>query len=483
MLSKVSSVTAAFVASLGAFLFGLDIGYIAPILECASFKRDVAHLSNWSDPKSTIPSITAGILVGIFSLGAIFTALPIVSSYFLDVWGRRASIIIGSVIFMIGCVFQATAFSMAMMLAGRLVTGCSIGLLSAVVPLYQSEVAPSSMRGMLTSLYQLMITFGILVAAYLDLVLVSSDNGWRTAIWLQLIPVAFLLLVMPFLPRSPRWLVAQGRVEEAKQVLMLIREPNEARSELEDITSEQSLCSSDAKVRMSSVVHGRMGKMLAIGVSLQLLQQLVGMNAFMYFGPRIFQGFGLDGNKFQTINNLINFVSTFPALYLADHYGRRSLLIPSACGMAIACFVMALLGHAKTADSPLSIGILMSLMVFFFVFNFAYGWGPMVWVYCAEMFPFRFRGFCVGMTTTANWVGNYLIAQFTPMLLGAIGFNTFYIFGLFSLIAAGLAVWLPETKGVGLEHIDALFDDKLGCEGPTSKAAMHGFVLPPQGTA
>jgi len=198
------AVLAAVVASMGAFLFGLDIGYIAPILECASFKRDVAHLPNWHDPQSEIPSGTVGFIVGIFSLGCILTSMPFVSSYFLDAWGRRASIIFGTLVFLVGCVIQAQSMSVTVILVGRLVAGGSIGLLSSVVPLYQAEMAPTSMRGTLTSLYQFMITAGIFAAAFADSALVFRDGGWRVAIWLQAAPACCILVAMPFLPRSPR---------------------------------------------------------------------------------------------------------------------------------------------------------------------------------------------------------------------------------------------------------------------------------------
>jgi len=341
------------------------------------------------------------------------------------------------------------------------------------------------MRGALTSLYQLMITFGILVAAFVDMLLMPREHGWRTAIWIQVVPALLLLCGMPFLPRSPRWLVHQGRTEEAKQVLMALREPQEAQAELEGIISEHA---QSGKVPFASLMHGRVSKLIVVGVSLQMLQQLIGMNAFMYFGPRIFESFGVPSNLFQTINNLVMFISTFPAVYLADKCGRRKLLIPSALGMALSSIMMGILGFTVTRNGdawePTSPAccVIMAGMVFVFTCNFSYGWGPMVWVYCAEIFPLRFRGICVGITTTANWVGNYVIAQFTPLLLGAIGFNTFFIFGAFSLIAAALGFWLPETKGVSLEHIGKLFDEKFG-NAPIhdSEVDMYGSVLPPEG--
>lgn len=476
------AILSAFVASIAGFLFGLDIGYIGPILECASFKRDVAHLPTWDDPTSRIPSGTAGFMVGIFSIGCIAAALPMVSSYFLDTWGRRASIMMGSIVYLASCIVQARAYSIPAMYIGRLITGLSIGLLSSVVPIYTSEMAPCSLRGACTGLYQLGITAGILVAAFLDTFLVVLDGGWRTVIWLQMIPAAVILLWIPFLPRSPRWLVQQNRTDEAQSVLKLIRtSKQEAEKEYQEIVDDYRQSLELGEASWAEVFTGRGLKLVAIGTALQLLQQLVGMNAFMYFGPRIFQNIGLQQNTFQTINNAVNFFSTFPALYFADRTGRKSLLVVGACGMSAANITMGFVGlygmtrqgESWHANGP-SVGPILAACVFFFVVNFACTWGPVVWMYCAEIFPLKYRCRAVGVTTTANWVGNYVIAQVTPMLLEGIGFGTFLVFGGFCLSSILLGLWLPETKGLQLESISRLFDEKFGKEtAPTLKAAAE----------
>lgn len=470
MASNVRVICAAALSALGAFLFGLDIGYIAPILECESFKRDVAHLKDWRDPHSEIPSATVGFIVGIFSLGCVCTSFPLVSSYFLDVWGRRASIIIGGAIFLVGCAFQAMASAVWMMLVGRFVAGCSIGLLSTVVALYQSEVAPTEMRGSLTSLYQANITFGILVATVVDLFLVHRDGGWRIAIWLQVIPAGLLMIGMMFLPRSPRWLVQQGNFEEAQEVLLQLRGESAARQEFAEIKANVDEAKKLGEPRWGELFQGRIRSLLILGVTLQLLQQLVGMNAFMYFGPRVFieAGFTLDANVFQTILTGVNFVATFPALFLADRCGRRVLLCCGAAGMALACATLGFLGGRTQSGSIAD--WLVTGMILFFVANFAYSWGPIVWVYNAEIFPLRHRSRCMGCTTTANWVGNFAIAQFTPILLDVIGFGTFLIFGGFCIVSFALAWWIPETKGVMLEHIDRLFDAKFSAYGSVDES-------------
>eukprot|EP00928_Gymnodinium_smaydae_P056792 TRINITY_DN4011_c0_g2_i1.p1 TRINITY_DN4011_c0_g2~~TRINITY_DN4011_c0_g2_i1.p1 ORF type:complete len:549 (+),score=109.55 TRINITY_DN4011_c0_g2_i1:221-1648(+) len=453
-------------SALGSTLFGLDIGYIGPIVESASFEKDVVHVEN-----TKISSGTEGLIVSLFSLGAICVASPVVSSYFLDNWGRRASIMLGSVIFILGSLIQGSAVFTSQLLAGRFVAGMSIGLLSSVIVLYQSEVAPASMRGALSTLYQLGITFGILVAAYIDQLLVDRNEGWRVVTGIICLPALGLLVGMSFLPRSPRWLVQVGRREEALRVLKSIRSEEEAVREEAEIAEEIEKAAADGAPAWSELLHGRAFRLCVLGVTLQFLQQLVGMNAFMYFGPKIFESVGFSKNLFTTINNLVNFLLTIPAVLLADLAGRRQLMLWSSVGMFVSCMLMGTFGLVFVEKDPLSDAYVVgnssarwviTLSIFFFVFNFAYGIGPIVWVYCSEIFPLRYRARCIGVSTMANWVGNFIIAQFTPMLLDSIGFGTFYVFGFFCFVSIFLSAWLPETKGVPLELVQDLFDGKAG---------------------
>ncbi|CAE7234353.1 ywtG [Symbiodinium natans] len=375
----------------------------------------------------------------------------------------------------------AGAESVMMICIGRLISGCAIGLLSTVVALYQSEVAPAHLRGGLTSLYQFMITLGILVAAAVDVPLVQRDDGWRLAILLQAFPAVVLLVGMFFLPRSPRWLVQKGRINEAQDVLVKLRGEKEAQRELKDIVQSWQETGQD-EVSWGELATGRTKQLLMVGIALQLLQQLVGMNALMYFGPRIFRTLGLQENTFQAVNNAVNCLSTLPSLYLADRCGRRCLLIWGAKGMICSCCIIGAVGSFASFEdrqggkgTPAASYVTVA-MVFAFVINFAYGWGPIVWVYCAEIFPLRSRSRCVGVTTMSNWIGNYLIAQLSPVLLESLGLGSFFVFAGFAAAALALACWLPETRGVALEDIESLFEERFG-SAAASKAPAQTFGL------
>eukprot|EP00930_Biecheleria_cincta_P075970 TRINITY_DN6316_c0_g2_i1.p1 TRINITY_DN6316_c0_g2~~TRINITY_DN6316_c0_g2_i1.p1 ORF type:complete len:542 (+),score=82.83 TRINITY_DN6316_c0_g2_i1:125-1750(+) len=468
-------------ATVGSVLFGLDIGYIGPIISSDSFKRDVAHI-NIHDPSCSTSHKTCklsgteeGLIVSLFSIGAMTTACPIISSYFMNTWGRRDTIILGSAIFIVGSAMQATANNLHLMFAGRFVAGMSIGLLSSVIVLYQMELAPARFRGSLGTLYQFGITFGILVAAIIDEAMVEHAGGWRTVIWIMSIPAVLLCLGLLALPRSPRWLVQQSRSDEALEVMLTIRTEEEAYVEIKEIQEDIQKAMAEGDPAWSELFHwhgekGRIGRLLALGVTLQLLQQLVGMNAFMYFGPDIFEGIGFSKNLFTTINNAINFLSTIPAILLADVKGRRTLMRWSSVSMALACGVMGVLGTMYVQPNEMGgfvvanrrAGWCIAFCVFFFVFSFAYGFGPIVWVYVGEIFPMKYRARAVGLCTMANWAGNFAIAQFTPVLLENIRLATFFVFGFFCVVGAILSAWLPETKGVPLELIDQRFDNKWG---------------------
>merc|ERR1712203_389103 len=377
----------------------------------------------------------------------------------------------GSAVFIVGSLIQGTATGSVQLLIGRFVAGMSIGLLSSVIVLYQSELAPAHLRGALSTLYQLGITFGILLAAFIDQFLVDRSEGWRIVMGIICLPAAALIAGMFFLPRSPRWLVQQGRRKDALKVLLTIRTEQEAEIEEREIFEEIQKSREEGDPTWSELFHGRVARLLLLGITMQILQQLVGMNAFMYFGPKIFKSIGFSQNLFTTINNFVNFLATIPAVFLADRLGRRSLMLWSAVGMTLACGLMGLMGLlfvTKVEPDPAvpgdegawsvsnsAAGWVIAISAFFFVANFAFGFGPIVWVYCAEIFPLRYRARSLGITTVANWTGSFIIAQFTPMLLDAVQFNTFFIFGAFCLLGVVLSAWLPETKGVRISTRDA----------------------------
>jgi len=352
--------------------------------------------------------------------------------------------------------------------------------LSSVVPMYQSEVAPQEWRGMLGATYQWSITFGILVSFFVDHAVNPNDGlGWRLAIWAQVVPGLVLLFGMFAAPFSPRWLMLRGRTEEARQTLRTLRVSEEmADAELREIAESLETDKAVGMATLGELFGGSFSKRLVlVGMSVMLLQQLCGMNAFMYYGTIIFSGLQLNPAHFNPIMGAVNVIATVPGLLLVDRVGRVKLLQWSGTAMLLACLGCAAAlaqfpaecmsaggcGTDAVALHPFAAqGFVVAMFVF--ISAFAFGWGPVAWVYCAEIFPLRLRSMAIGTTTCTCWVGNYFIAHFTPVLLEAFHFWTFLIFAFFCGLGVLLAMWLPETKGVSLEDIPKLFEPKLGVQ-------------------
>merc|ERR1712039_588308 len=203
------------------------------------------------------------------------------------------------------------------------------------------------------------------------------------------------------------------------------------------------------------------------------------MNAFMYFVTKIHTAIGFeDQNQLFTMICLVNMFATLPTIALLDRVGRRTLLLWSSTGMLLSCVAMGVTGIVFAKADQLSEGFVVSnsasqwviaFSIFFFIANFAYGWGPVVWVYCSEIFPLRYRSRCHGVTTMANMLMNTVVGQFTPALVESLGFSIFFVFGFFCLMNMLMSYWLPETKGVPLEFTQQLFDGKLGFRHSTNE--------------
>eukprot|EP00750_Incisomonas_marina_P009667 INCI16067.2.p1 GENE.INCI16067.2~~INCI16067.2.p1 ORF type:complete len:573 (-),score=76.96 INCI16067.2:451-2169(-) len=394
-------------ATLGAFLFGLDIGYISGVENMQGFVDDV-HNGTPIDPESL------GFVTSIFSIGAAIAAFPFVSAPVLKAIGRKWSIFTGAIIFIVGIVIQATANGLPQMFAGRFFSGLAVGFLAVTVPLYIGEIAPKQFRGALSTFYQIAICLGIVVAFWVNVALQYTFLGWRISVWVQLVPCVTLAVGMVFLPYSPRWLLERQRWSEAREVFFAVRRrpanskccsgkqslkssetsqngaPNvEAAREFETMLAtyrrdssgfdtESSGVAGDAgdiasaltpqtgeRVQQNpdaSVVHDFQNTdvvadvrstrfcssynlaLLSIGCTLQLLQQLCGMNAFMYYGPQIFEEIGISPFLFTAVVGLVNFGATLPAVCTQDRWGRIALLKASFGGMAACCFLLALVG-------------------------------------------------------------------------------------------------------------------------------------------
>jgi sugar porter (SP) family MFS transporter len=440
--------TAAF-SALGGGLFGLDVGYISGVQEMPSFHASV----NGGLPLE--PDV-AGIVVASFAVGAMVSSSPPVAGSLGRHLGGRRSILFGGVLFCAGSLLQGLANGLVQFVVGRAISGGAVGMLSTYVPLYQSEISEPCHRGALVALYQLAITAGVAIAFWINLAVREVPDGWRISVLCQCAPGALLTSGMACMPDSPRWLLQVGRPCDARTALMQIR-PAGAGVELE-LAEMVAAAEREAGERASwfELFLKATRRTSAIGVVLQLLQQLCGMNVFMYYGPKVFkalsdpsstgEGGGLSATlQFTLILGVVNLLATIPAVFLVDRYGRIPLLRVSALGMGASCLVLGVLGNVcvqNRACSLMAIGA-----TFTFVVSFELGWGPVTWIYCSEIFPTRLRAKGVGLTTMSLWLGNFLVSYLPPLLIEALGYSTFFIFGGFCAACWLAATWLPETKG------------------------------------
>jgi sugar porter (SP) family MFS transporter len=374
-----------------------------------------------------------------------------------------------------------------MMIGGRFVAGLGVGSLSMAVPLYLSELAPKEIRGRLISLQQLMITIGIMVAFWVGAgtQYLTGDSAWRIPLAIQIAPAAVLMFGTIFLPFSPRWLINNGRNEEALAVLARLHSKGDKTDPLVVAEYEEIIAQVEHErtVSVSSYVEllkGTVRRRLILGILIQIFQQFTGINSIMYYAPTIFQQAGVASRSASLIasgvNGVLNVLSTiFPILYL-DRLGRRVVLISGALVMGSAMLLCGIVMAAtsRVFQDPVSgqMKVDMSenthasyfciVMIYFFVAGFAYSWGPCGWVYPAEIYPLSIRAKGTSITTAANWLMNFIISLFVPIMLTTITWGTYIFFGCCcAVMAICVFLFYPETKGRSLEEMDIVFSGPI----------------------
>lgn len=437
--SKATAVFTCILAALAGLMFGLDIGVISGANQFiqAEFQID----------SKKIETIVTAMMFGA-AIGAV------ASAWMANALGRKRSLILGAVLFVIGSLFCGYAWSPDSLIVARIVLGLAIGIATFTAPLYLAEVAPEHIRGAMISLYQLMITVGILVAFLSDLAF-SESGSWRWMLGIIAVPGVLFLVGVFFLPDSPRWLMMKNRRAEAEVVLLKLRGDKAlVEKELHDIADQLKtpqrgwhLFKENRNFRRS----------VGLGVMLQLMQQFTGMNVVMYYAPEIFKQMGYDTHSqlwFTAVVGLTNVLATFIAIGLVDRIGRKPILytgfVVMALGLGIVGTMMHLGIHTK-GEQYFTVGMLLV-----FIVGFAMSAGPLIWTLCSEVQPLKGRDFGIGCSTFTNWAANLVVGfTFLSLLQGIGNAQTFWLYGALNVVFIGLTFWLvPETKGVTLEQIE-----------------------------
>ncbi|KAJ5983297.1 hypothetical protein N7481_005396 [Penicillium waksmanii] len=409
----------------------------------------------------------------------------LVSGLLTDAFGRKSSIQIGSVIWIIGSVISCAAQNFPMLIVGRFINGICVGICSAQVPVYVAELAPAHKRGLVVGAQQWAITWGILIMFYISYgcSFLKGTASFRVPWALQMIPAIFLFFGIFWMPESPRWLAKQDRWDDCQKILALIHANNNpdddlVRMELQQLREACDMDRIQSDVSFTELVKPPMLWRLHIGVFVQIWSQLTGINVIMYYITFVFGMAGLSGNNnlvASSINYVINVVVTVPALLYLDKVGRRPILLMGSISLTVWWFLCAGLmgGYGSPAPpgglnhiaeeswsitgTPAKVVIACSYLV---VASFAPSWGPVSWVYPPELFPLRLRGKAVALSTASNWMFNFALSYYTPPAFVNIKWKTYLIFGVFSF-AMTLHVFFcfPETAGKTLEEVEGLLNE------------------------
>ena len=458
--------TLTLVATLGGLLFGYDTAVISGTVGSLENFFVTPYGLTETAANSKLGVVVSSALIGCI-LGGIF------GGWISRKLGRRNGLVVAAVLFLV----SALGSSMPEMfftsvgsgdhtfinhfIFYRIIGGVGVGLASMLSPLYIAEIAPAEKRGSLVSLNQFAIIFGMLVVYFVNYYIASQgdDNwlnsiGWRWMFASEVIPAGLFLILLLFVPDTPRSLVLKSRPEKALTILARVNGNSRAQEILKEIQ--------ETVTHRSDKLFSYGLKVVLIGIALSVFQQFVGINVVLYYAPEIFKSMGskTDGALLQTIIvGAVNLAFTVMAIMLVDRAGRRPLMMAGALGMSIAMFALG------TSFSMQAVGLFSLICMLIYVASFAMSWGPVTWVLLSEIFPNKIRGRAMAVAVAAQWISNYLVSWTFPMLdknsFLIEKFNhgfAYWIYGIMALLAI-LLIWryVPETKGKTLEEMEKIW--------------------------
>jgi SP family arabinose:H+ symporter-like MFS transporter len=382
-----------------------------------------------------------------------------------DVYGRRKVLILSAILFAVSSIGIAIPLSLDWFIFFRLIGGLGIGIASILAPMYISEIAPANIRGELVSINQLGIVSGILLIYFVNYFIAglrdeawNISTGWRWMFGSGAIPSVIFLILLFFVPESPRWLSQKSKWEEAGSILTKINGSEKAEKELKEI--RQSLAMEQSS--FADILKPGVRKSLLIGIVLCIFSQVTGINAIMYYAPEIFKSTGDASSSalMQTVLvGVINLLFTLVAIKYVDKWGRRTLLLIGAGGMAVCLAIVGSAFYFGFAQ-----GYLVLIAILAYISFFAISLGPLAFVVISEIFSNKNRGMAMSVCVFFLWVSVYVVSQTFPMLLASIGSAfTFWIYMVMSICAFVFVLkFIPETKGKSLEEIEKYWLNQPG---------------------
>jgi SP family arabinose:H+ symporter-like MFS transporter len=449
----------AIIVSLGGFLFGYDTAVISGTINfvTSQFQLDAAG-TGWYVSSALVGCILGVSIAGILS----------------DKYGRKKVLVLSALFFGVSAIGCAFAIGFTDLIIYRLIGGLGIGVASMLSPLYISELSPSHKRGRLVALYQFAITVGILCSYFSNAYLLKLSHAeflmqttgllnkimvsevWRIMLGTSVVPAILFLLLLLFVPESPRWLTLKGDEPGAFRVLKKIVTDDEAQKEISDIKANLQSETGGFGI----LFKGGFKLAMIIGISLAFLTQVSGINAIIYYGPKILEEAGLpiaDALGGQVVIGLVNVLFTLIAIWKIDQLGRKPLLLAGVIGIITSLVIIGALFYFNTTNTWLLL-----IFILLFIACFAFSYGPVAWVLLSEIFPTKIRGKAMSLATFSLWIGTALVGQLTPVFLEKLKpAGTFWLFAVMTAPALYLAIKIiPETKGKSLEEIERYWLNK-----------------------
>ncbi|NGX28145.1 MAG: putative metabolite transport protein CsbC [Candidatus Anoxychlamydiales bacterium] len=425
------------IAAIGGLLFGYNTATISGAILFLTKDFNLSTIAQ----EVMISIILVGALVGA-CFGGILT----------DRIGRKKSLFITSIVFIIGTFIVMIAQTVTMLFIGRIILGLAIGVVSLAVPLYIAEMSDPTHRGALVSLNQLAITIGILLAYVIDY-FYAPTGEWRSMFGVAMIPAVLLFIGLFFIPETPSFLAIRGKKDKALKILKKI----EVDTSHSEVVVEKG--TSKKRVSWKNLLEKSVKPALFAGIGISIFQQITGINVVIYYAPRIFQMAGLESATSAILATMgvgvINLLMTFVALWIIDLVGRKPLLIVGLIGMSLSLGVLGI-GFLQTTGTASIISIV-SLMCY--VSFFAIGLGPVTWLIISEIYPMGIRGRAMGIAIFANWTCNYIVSLTFLNLVGFFGKSgAFWFYGVICLLGLWFVIKkIPETKGKELKEIQKYF--------------------------
>jgi len=417
-------------------IYGYDLSSIAGAL---LFITDEFRLSTQQQELLTT-MVVIGQIAGALGAGALANAI-----------GRKRSMVLIAVGYAMFALLGAVSVSMPMLLVARVLLGLTIGVSVVVVPVYVAESAPAAVRGALLATYQLATISG-LILGYVSGYLLAGAHGWRWMLGLAAVPATLLLPLLLRVPDTARWYLLKGRVDDARRALLRVEPSADVEAELAEITR----AASEGGGGIVETLRPPYLRATLFVVTLGFLIQITGINAIVYYSPRLFAAMGFTGDfallALPALVQVAGLAAVLAALFLVDRLGRRPILLSGIAMMITADVVLIAVFRSGFAGGGANLGFAGVLL---FIIGFSFGFGSMVWVYAGESFPSRLRSIGSSMMLTSNLIANAIVAAvFLTMLHAFGGAGVFALFALFASVSFAVVYrYAPETKGRQLEDI------------------------------